>query len=84
MKFLIMGAGALGSAFGGMLANAGYDVTLIGREKHMKPIREHGLRISGIWGAVGSSVESNAHGADENVRIRDLKDYVRFLVGLLV
>jgi acetylornithine deacetylase/succinyl-diaminopimelate desuccinylase-like protein len=33
--------------------------------------------------AVGSSVESNAHGADENVRIRDLKDYVRFLVGLL-
>ena len=51
MKFLIMGAGALGSAFGGMLADAGYDVTLIGRESHMKPIREHGLRISGIWGS---------------------------------
>ncbi len=32
---------------------------------------------------VGSSVESNAHGADENVRIRDLKDYVKFLVRLL-
>jgi len=28
-------------------------------------------------------IESNAHGADENVRIRDLKDYVRFLVRLL-
>jgi 2-dehydropantoate 2-reductase len=51
MKFLIMGAGALGTAFGGMLATAGHDVTLIGREKHMKPIREHGLRISGIWGS---------------------------------
>ena len=51
MKVLVMGAGALGSAFGGMLADAGYDVTLIGREKHMKPIREHGLRISGIWGS---------------------------------
>jgi len=51
MKFLIMGAGALGTAFGGMLAGAGYDVTLIGREKHMKPVREHGLRISGIWGS---------------------------------
>ncbi len=32
---------------------------------------------------VGSSVESNAHGADENVRIRDLNDYVKFLVRLL-
>ncbi|MEA2032960.1 MAG: 2-dehydropantoate 2-reductase [Euryarchaeota archaeon] len=51
MKFLIMGAGALGTAFGGMLADAGHDVTLIGREKHIKPIREHGLRISGIWGS---------------------------------
>ena len=51
MKFLIMGAGALGSAFGGMLADAGHDVTLIGRESHMKPIREHGLRITGIWGS---------------------------------
>ena len=43
MKFLIMGARALGTAFGGMLATAGYDVTLIGREKHMKPVRELGL-----------------------------------------
>jgi len=50
MKFLVMGAGALGSAFGGMLADAGHDVTLIGRERHIKRIREHGLRISGIWG----------------------------------
>ncbi|MBC8521456.1 MAG: ArgE/DapE family deacylase [Methanomicrobia archaeon] len=32
---------------------------------------------------VGNWIESNAHGADENVRIRDLKDYVRFLVKLL-
>lgn len=53
MKFLVMGAGALGSAFGGMLASAGagHNVTLIGRERHMIPIREHGLRISGIWGS---------------------------------
>ncbi len=51
MKFLVMGAGALGSAFGGMLARAGHDVTLIGRERYMAPIREHGLRLSGIWGS---------------------------------
>ncbi|RJS83463.1 ketopantoate reductase family protein [Methanophagales archaeon] len=51
MNFLVMGAGALGTAFGGMLAAAGNDVTLIGRERHMKPIRDHGLEISGIWGS---------------------------------
>ena len=32
---------------------------------------------------VGRSIESNAHGPDENVRIKDLKDYVKFLVTLL-
>jgi len=46
-----MGAGALGSAFGGMLADAGQDVTLIGREQYMSHVREHGLRIRGIWGS---------------------------------
>ena len=51
MNFLVMGAGALGSAFGGMLADAGQDVTLIGREQYMSHVREHGLRIRGIWGS---------------------------------
>lgn len=32
---------------------------------------------------VGSWTESNAHGADENVRISDLKNYVKFLLRLL-
>jgi 2-dehydropantoate 2-reductase len=50
MNFLVMGAGALGSAIGGMLADAGHDVTLIGRERYMSPIRARGLVISGIWG----------------------------------
>ena len=50
MRFLVMGAGALGCAFGGMLAASRHEVTLVGRERLMKPIREKGLRISGIWG----------------------------------
>ncbi|MHC1635940.1 MAG: M20 family metallopeptidase [Candidatus Methanospirareceae archaeon] len=33
---------------------------------------------------VGSSMESNAHAANENVRIEDLKNYTRFLIYLLV
>jgi len=45
-----MGTGAIGSVFGGFLAKAGHTVTLIGRSRHMEPIAEGGLRITGIWG----------------------------------
>ena len=46
----IMGAGAIGSVIGGMLARQGHRVTLIGRQPHMEAVAEHGLLISGIWG----------------------------------
>lgn len=47
MKIVIMGAGALGSVFGGYLARAGFDVTLIGREAHVRAIQANGLHITG-------------------------------------
>ena len=50
MRVLIMGAGAIGSVSGGFLAKAGHAVTLVGREAHMRQIRESGLHITGIWG----------------------------------
>ncbi|MEK6777505.1 MAG: 2-dehydropantoate 2-reductase [bacterium] len=50
MKILIMGAGSIGSVFGGFLAKGGHDVTLIGRPWHMEAIQAKGLHISGIWG----------------------------------
>ncbi|MDW7775741.1 MAG: ketopantoate reductase family protein [Methanosarcinales archaeon] len=46
----IMGAGAIGSVIGGMLARQGHRVTLIGRQPHMDAIARDGLHISGIWG----------------------------------
>jgi 2-dehydropantoate 2-reductase len=39
----VIGAGAVGSYFGGLLARAGYDVTLIARQEHVKAIQENGL-----------------------------------------
>ncbi len=39
----VIGAGAVGSYFGGLLARAGYDVTLIARQDHVKAIQENGL-----------------------------------------
>ena len=50
MNILVMGAGAVGSAVGGFLGQAGHRVALVGRDPHMAAIRERGLRIEGIWG----------------------------------
>jgi len=38
----VMGAGAVGCYYGGMLARAGHDVTLIGRAQHADAIRKNG------------------------------------------
>ncbi|MBI2307468.1 MAG: 2-dehydropantoate 2-reductase [Rhodocyclales bacterium] len=43
MKIAIMGAGAVGCYYGGMLARAGHDVVLVGRPQHVDAIRRQGL-----------------------------------------
>lgn len=50
MRVCILGAGGLGSLVGGMLAESGLRVTLVGRPEHVEAIRADGLRISGISG----------------------------------
>ena len=45
MRFIIYGAGAVGSLFGAYLARAGQNVILIGRELHVDKIRRDGLRV---------------------------------------
>ncbi len=44
-RFAVIGAGAVGCYFGGMLARAGVPVTLIGRASHVDAIRARGLRL---------------------------------------
>jgi 2-dehydropantoate 2-reductase len=46
----VVGAGALGSCFGGMLARAGMKVTLIGRRAHVDAINRDGLLFQGLDG----------------------------------
>lgn len=43
MKIAVMGAGAVGCYYGGMLARAGHDVVLIGRPLHVSAILQQGL-----------------------------------------
>jgi len=49
-KIVVIGAGAVGSLLGGLLARAGEDVTLIARQAHAEAIRAAGLRITGVLG----------------------------------
>jgi 2-dehydropantoate 2-reductase len=50
MKILVLGAGAIGSVFGGLLAEGGNSVCLVGRRPHLDAIKRQGLLIEGIWG----------------------------------
>ena len=63
-KIAVMGAGAVGSYFGGMLARTGARVTLIGRRAHVEAIARDGLLIDSIHFqeriAVAASTQADA------------------------
>ncbi len=50
MNIVVLGAGAIGSAYGYQLA-ADHHVTLVGTAAHVQAIRDHGLRIKGSIGS---------------------------------
>jgi 2-dehydropantoate 2-reductase len=51
MKIAILGAGAMGSVYGALLARAGNEVWLIDRRAdHMQAVRRDGLRVTGATG----------------------------------
>ncbi|WP_405729898.1 ketopantoate reductase family protein [Streptomyces sp. NBC_00028] len=45
MRYIIIGAGAVGCVVGGRLAEAGSEVVLVARGAHRAALREHGLRL---------------------------------------
>ena len=45
MRFIVLGAGAIGGVVGGRLAQHGHDVVLIARGAHYEAIRDKGLHI---------------------------------------
>ena len=50
MRFLVMGAGSIGSVVGGFLHLGGHQVYLVGKGPHVEAVAEGGLDIGGIWG----------------------------------
>ncbi|HVR27759.1 MAG TPA: 2-dehydropantoate 2-reductase [Candidatus Polarisedimenticolia bacterium] len=63
MRFLIVGAGAIGGYIGARMAQAGFDVTLFARGPHLRAMQENGVRIKSGEGdfvarpAIASSFE---------------------------
>ena len=45
MRIAVMGTGSIGGYFGGMLARAGNDVTLIARGDNLQAINDRGLKV---------------------------------------
>ncbi|MDM5155182.1 ketopantoate reductase family protein [Bacillus sp. DX1.1] len=58
MRFLIVGAGAIGGYFGGRLAQKGEDVTFLVRSKKQKQLNDEGLTIKSIHGDFHTPVKT--------------------------
>jgi 2-dehydropantoate 2-reductase len=57
-KIAILGAGAIGSALGGLLRRAGRDVLLVGRARQVAAIRAKGLQVDGVLGSFTVEVDA--------------------------
>jgi 2-dehydropantoate 2-reductase len=50
MKFLIVGAGAIGAYLGARMTRSGFDVTLFARGPHLKAMQERGVQVKSVEG----------------------------------
>lgn len=76
MRIAVMGAGAVGGYFGGLLARAGHEVTFIGRGEHLRAMQSGGLQLETPKGTL---VVGNARFVGE-ARDAGPCDYVLFAV----
>jgi 2-dehydropantoate 2-reductase len=71
MNIAIMGAGGVGSYYGGLLSLAGHDVSFIARGDHLKALCENGLTVRSVFGDFSVSPVRATHKPGE-VGIVDL------------
>lgn len=60
MKVAVMGAGAVGAYFGGLLAKNGVDVTFIARGRHLEALRANGLIVKSYKGDFSVPVKATS------------------------
>lgn len=64
MRIGVMGAGAVGCYFGALLARAGHDVTLVGRQSFVDGVRASGLRLEMAGETIRPDVRASTDPAD--------------------
>ena len=70
-KVVVVGAGAMGGLFGGLLAEGGLDVTLVDAwPEHIAAIKQNGLRIVGVGGDRAIKVKATTDASE--VRTADI------------
>jgi 2-dehydropantoate 2-reductase len=82
MRIAVVGAGAMGCVYAGLLADAGNDVWAVDRwAEHVAAIREHGLRVEGASGdrvvRVGATTDAEEVGPVDLVVIATKAMHVR-------
>jgi 2-dehydropantoate 2-reductase len=68
VRYIIIGAGAVGGTIGGCLALAGHEVVLTARGAHLDALRDRGLRLSTPSGA--GTVQVPAIGGPDEIGLR--------------
>lgn len=64
-KIVVVGAGAMGGLFGGLLAEGGLDVTLVDAwPEHIARIKEKGIRIVGVGGDRDIKVQATTNASE--------------------
>jgi 2-dehydropantoate 2-reductase len=61
MQVVVLGAGAVGAYYGGLLARAGHEVTCFARGANLAALRAHGLEVRTPEGAFTASVVATDH-----------------------
>jgi 2-dehydropantoate 2-reductase len=78
MRFLVLGAGAVGGYFGGRLAEAGRDVTFLVRGARANALAQHGIKVASPLGDFTVSVKiatADRVGGPYNVVLLTAKHY---------
>ena len=72
MRFVVYGAGAIGSVVGARLHQAGHEVVLIARGRHLDALRDRGLRIEDPDREATVKVEAVGRPADARIEGGDV------------
>jgi 2-dehydropantoate 2-reductase len=72
MRYIVIGAGAVGGTIGGCLFQGGHDVVLVARGPHLDALRAHGLRLATPMGTHTLPIPAVAGPAELDLRRGDV------------